>query len=66
MHVGMGSPSMSSTGGGGGAGTAAAVEMSHNTRSDNNTEGGRGAALSDTEEPLQPKKRSGIFKFLSR
>lgn len=66
MHVGMGSPSTSSTGGGVG-GTAVAVEMSRNTRSDNNTDAGGGAALSDTEEPLQPvEKRRGIFKFLSR
>lgn len=62
MHVGMGSPSTSSTGG-----AAVAVEMSRNTRSDNNTDAGGGAALSDTEEPLQPvEKRRGIFKFLSR
>lgn len=48
---------------------AAAVEMSRKVSAGNNRPGGGGdaGALSDTEEPLQPKARGrGIFKFLSR
>lgn len=55
MHVGAASPTPTSN----------STEMSRRTGNNNETGGSR-AALSDTEEPLQPKSRRGIFNFLSR
>lgn len=53
MHVGAGAATTAVPGNGG----ASALEISS---------GGARGAHSDTEEPLQPKSRRGIFNFLSR
>lgn len=73
IHVGtksttpMPSHSTAANSDGGSAGAAVAKEMSRNAGSGHNNRGGDGGALSETEEPLQPRERSkGIFNFLSR
>ena len=61
MHVGMASPttSLASTARSGDS----ATDSSRKISAENN---GTGTALSDTEEPLQPKGRKGLFHFLTR
>lgn len=56
-----GTAARNSSVGGSTGGAAVAKDLGHNNR------GGDGGALSETEEPLQPRERSkGIFNFLSR